>query len=216
MGYPRIEGLRASLLNAFRVLADPPPPRSHGPAAAFDEAIGPRHEFCWSKRALRAAAMTVAVLTLAALPAITAKSTGIRLLGLCWLALLLALAHIVAGRALMREPVVTVDALGITDRRLLARRFYWQDIEAFERADLDRTKVVEFFLKQPDRVVAGGYLGVRFGAWLQRRLDLPAVTINLFMIDASAADFARAVAEFRPGLLPPRMLGSARSSTPLT
>jgi len=205
--------LRAILLNALRAQTGASPLRPADATNAFDNAPGPCHEFRWNRRALRAAASIIAGSTLAALLMIAAQATGVRILGACWLVLMFALAHVITNRACSRAAVVTIDALGITDRRLLSRRIYWQDIAAFERADLKKTKVIEFFLTQPNRPVTGQRLGLRFGTWVQRRLDLPAVTINLFLIDASATDIARAVAEFRPGLLPLEMISSLRSSS---
>lgn len=213
MGHQKFDELRVSLLNALRAQTEAAPLRSADAMSAFDSAPGPCHVFCWSRRALRFAALIVAGLTLAALPMIAAEAAVVRALGACWLAFLLALAHVIANRAHSRVPVVKIDALGIADRRLLSRRVYWQDIAAFERADLKKTKVIEFFLTQPNRKVVGQRLGLRFGMWVQRRLDLPAVTINLFLLDASATDIARAVAEFRPGLLPLEMISSLRSSS---
>jgi hypothetical protein len=211
MRHHRLEELRTSLLNAFRTRGERPVARSPDAASTLDETTGPCFEFYWSARALRVTALAVAGLTVAALPAVMAEPAGLRVLGVLWLTMMIALAHGLACRARTCDPVVTIDALGITDRRLLARRVYWQDIAAFDRTDLERAQTIEFFLKRPELMVPGCRLGLRIGAWLQWRLGLPAATINLILIDASATDVARAVAEFRPGLLPIGMLPGSRS-----
>jgi hypothetical protein len=171
-----------------------------------DNAPGPCHRFYWSQRALRTAALTVAALALLALPTLASNSQGVRLLSVCWLVWLVAPAQTLSRRVRHRHPVLTIDALGITDQRLRPRRIFWQDIASFDRVDLERSKTIEIFLKQPNKIAAGDRLSVRLGAWLQRQLGLPAVTINLLFIDASASDIARIVAAFRPGLLPIEML----------
>jgi hypothetical protein len=157
---------------------------------------------------VRGAAMTVAALALLALPTLESHSLGVRWLGVLWLAWLMAPARTLSRRMRVRHPVITIDALGITDQRLRPRPIYWQEIAALAPVDLGRSKTIEIFLRQPDRIGRDERLSLRLGGWLQRRLGLPAVAINLLFIEASAADIVCTVAAFRPGLLPIAMAQS--------
>lgn len=179
-------------------------------ARLSERAPGPCHQFYWSLRRLRVVALALIVLTLAALAA-TLADGGMRWLGAAMMLLMLALGDAVARRARSREPVIAIDLLGITDTRLRPLRISWQDIATFEPTDLTTSKTIEFHLKLPARVAADARFGLRSGAWLQRRLGLPAAAINLILVEASAIDLVRAVAAFRPELLPAEMLTSART-----
>ena len=163
---------------------------------------GPRFEFYWSRSALRGVSWGMMLATLTFIPCVFSESTFLRLTSLIALAVMLYLAHGLACRAISQAPVVTIDVLGITDRRLGTRRIHWQEIAMFVPTDLGRSKAIEFFLVQPARARILGGRSLRLGGWLQRRLGLPAATISLLLLDAKAAEIASAVAEFRPGLLP--------------
>lgn len=160
------------------------------------------YDFYWSRRALCLSGWVLALFTLAMLPVVFAEGLGVRVLGLLGLAAILRLSLGVASRATFTGPVLSIDMLGITVRRLGARRVHWQEIATFVKADLAHARTIEFFLKWPERQREGRRAGLRFGAWLQQHMGLPAATISLLLIDARAEEVARAITEFRPGLLP--------------
>lgn len=171
---------------------------------ATDMAVSPsavRYEFCWSHRRLRLAGMLVAIAAVSAAPLMLAASAGVRLACIAWLALLYVAANGLARRISSVEPVITVDVLGVTDRRRSDAPIFWQEIGTLRRCDVTRSQVIEFFLVHPQRY-AGRSLWDRLGGRLQVAYGLPAVSLSLLLIDASAIDFISAVSAFRPGLVP--------------
>lgn len=160
-----------------------------------------RYEFFWCHRRLRNVGMLVAAATLAAVPPMFAGGGGVQMACVVWLAMLLIAANGLARRMSTVAPVITIDLLGITDRRRSDTPLFWQEIGTFSRCDLVRSRVVEFFLIHPERT-AGRSLLDRLGGKLQVAYGLPAVTLSLLLVDASAADIIAAVSAFRPGLVP--------------
>lgn len=160
------------------------------------------YAFYWSHRRLRRLGIATAMLAIASAPAMLSQSTPLRALCLGWFMMLAAVANGLARRVKSHEPVITIDRLGLRDSRTLERPIYWQDIRTLCRCHPTRSRVVELFLIHPRRITAKQRSWIRFGGWLQRAFGVPAVTISLLLVDASAADIFSAIAIFRPGLIP--------------
>jgi hypothetical protein len=134
------------------------------------------------------------------------QSTTLRTLGLGWFLLLANFANGLARRMASSEPVLTIDRMGLRDRRAFDQPIFWQDIRTLCRCHPTRSRVIELYLVHPQSGTGAQKARTRFGGWLQQSFGVPAVTLNLWLIDASAADIIAAVAAFRPGLVPLGML----------
>ena len=192
------------------------PPLQHRnvkPSLDTDRRVGPCYAYSWNRRALRSWGVAVALATMMSAPWIASESATLRALCVCWLLWLLKLAHGLAARSRMQGPVLTIDRCGITDLRVSPQPFFWQDIASVDPIDMERGRVVELFLRNPDAVMAGRGSWLRFGGWLQRRMDLPALTLNLLLVDAKTIDVVGAIASFHPGAVPRDMTAAVERRT---
>ena len=186
--------------------APPAGPRPDGSSVEdeiFASASGFR--FYWSRLALRRYAVGLAICAVATAPVMLSDNAFARAVCTCWFVLLAVLAHGLARRAVCCEPVLVIDAFGIMDRRRHAYPLHWHEIRKLDRVDVHRNKVVELFLARPERMAGPASLWFRLGARLQCKYGLPAVTINLLLLDASCAEVVAAIAEYRCGLVPAEM-----------
>jgi len=168
-------------------------PAHHGDAVALP----------WSHGRIRFAAL---LLLGAALPAIVGFAIAgpfLKWLSLAWLAGVAALMDRLSRRASTDAVVLSIDRQGILDRRLMPRPIEWREIEAICPVDPSRSHVVEIRLRWPESTLAGTRWPVRIGAYCQRACGIPAVTINMMLLDGSIRDVLEAIARHRPDLLDP-------------
>jgi hypothetical protein len=161
-----------------------------------------RISFGWSLRRLRIASGILLLITATA-------GAGCLLLGPVGEGLSLAcllgvagMSHGVGWRAACRDAVLSVDELGIWDRRLMQRRISWHEVETFCPVT-DRGHVIDLRLRWPEDTLAGTRWPVRIGARLQTRFGAPAVTISTLLLDTDVSELMDAIARYRPDLLDP-------------
>jgi len=168
------------------------------PPAAGAEAAA---SFVWSPAKIRVAALGLFVGALPAGVAFALAGPFEQWLCLGWLAGIVVLLDGLGRRASEANAVLSVDARGIFDRRLMTRRIAWQEIAGICPVNVDRSHTIDIRLRWPVATLAGTRLLVRVGALCQIGYGVPAVTISMVLLDGAVADVLDAVAQYRPDLL---------------
>lgn len=174
---------------------------------ALSDAGGQR--YFYSSDALRK--WSLRAFGLGLLPAVPAVLLGGGIgavLGLFWLGAIGLYVNRLAKHADCRAAVLRIDAIGITDLRVFSRCLYWGEIARIEPFDPATARCIEIHLNSPGPHL-GGSFGTRLGAWLQPKFGVPAVAINLVLVDATAAEVARSIAIYRSELLPRGLVPAA-------
>jgi len=159
-------------------------------------------------------ALLIAATAVVAIPFVTAHIASVQIVGAIWFGIC---AHAVwrrLERAAERQPIVTIDADGILDTRVLPRRIDWWEIEFFYPVDAARSRVVELRLRHPHRTLADAPWHVRLGLDWHREYDLPDICVSLLLLDATVPDTVEAIRRYAP-YLAPRLHGDARQATSL-
>jgi hypothetical protein len=120
---------------------------------------------------------------------------------LAWLALVARTLHALSRHFDIDGDVLTIDEHGILDRRIMDHRIAWQEIAAICETDITRSHVVDIALRWPKDTLAQTRWHVRLGAYCQTGYGIPAVTLNMCLVDGSVADVLDAIAKYRPDLL---------------
>lgn len=120
---------------------------------------------------------------------------------LAWLVGVALLMHGLDQRARTDAVVLSVDRRGILDRRLMERRIAWQEIESICPVSIERGHVVDIMLRWPKVTLAKTRWPVRIGAYCQSGYGVPAVTINMLLLEGNVSEMLDAVARYRPDLL---------------
>lgn len=167
----------------------------------------------WCRRRLRICAKYLLCGLLAAVAMVVLGGFWTKCIGDLLAVFLLLAALGVEQRWRDRRPVLMMDAVGIEDRRILARPIFWQEINWFYGLDPMASSVVEVNIKRPEAALSAATIGSRIGAWLQPRFGIPAVCISFFLLDATAREFVDAAARHRPGLWPPHVVDRIRQNT---
>ena len=158
--------------------------------------------FVWSLAKIRIAAL---ILFGAATPALVgffiSPTPIVQWLCLVWLLGIALLMHGLSRRASDDGIVLSVDQRGILDRRLMARRIEWQEIDAICLVDTDRSHTVDIRLRWPRTTLDQTCWLVRIGAHCQIGYGIPAVTFSMLLLDGDVSELLEAVAEYRPDLL---------------
>ena len=158
--------------------------------------------FLWSLAKIRIAAL---ILFGAATPALVgffiSPTPIVQWFCLVWLLGVALLMHGLSRRASDDSVVLSVDQRGILDRRLMARRIEWQEIDAICPVDTDRSDTVDINLRWPRTTLDQTRGMVRIGAHCQIVYGVPAVTISMLLLDGDVSKLLDAVAEYRPDLL---------------
>lgn len=162
---------------------------------------GTRGRFGWSLAKLRMAGFVVLGAAAPASGAVLLSVPSLRWLCVAWLASIALLMHGLSRRARDGNVVLLVDQHGILDRRLMVRRIRWQEIAAICAVDIDRGHVIDIELRWPKSTLGNTRWPVRIGAYCQMVSDVPAVSINMLLLDGGVSDFLQAVAQHRPDLL---------------
>lgn len=157
----------------------------------------------WSHFKIRVACLVILGATLPAVVCFAFTGSFGKWLSLVWLAGIALLMHGLSKRACADEVVFAVDRRGIIDHRLMPRHIEWHEIEAVTPVDPRRSHVVEIKLRWPQITLAGTRWPVRIGAYCQLRCGIPAVTVNLMLLDGNVCTVLEAVARYRPDLLHP-------------
>jgi len=157
--------------------------------------------FHWDRgkaRVIAAGGIAVAALGLALL---LQEDAGAKVLGLLWTLSFGALSLTLLRRARDPAPVVTVDAAGLIDRRLLDHIIPWSEIEAVERIEAEHVVVVGLELKRSSPLFGELSALHRLMRWPNRLFRFPSLSIAMNALNGSAADLLDAIARFRPDLV---------------
>jgi hypothetical protein len=124
-------------------------PRARG---AQRQALCEAHNtrFSWSIVKIRFAAFFLLGAATPAVNGIAVAGSLVKWLSLVWRLGIALLMHLLGQRATSEATVLTIDARGIVDRRLMAKRIAWQEIEAICPGDIDRSHVVDLKLRWPE------------------------------------------------------------------
>jgi hypothetical protein len=169
--------------------------------------------FGWSLAKLRLAALILASLVVPTTAGFALSGPTGRWFFLIGLLSIAALIDRLARRCDPATLVLSIDHLGILDRRLMSRRIAWQEIAGVCRVDVQRSQVVDLVLCWPDVTLRGARWLVRIGGPCQNGFGVPAVTISMLLLDGSAVDALDAIAMHRPDLLHKTNRGSLPSAT---
>ena len=157
--------------------------------------------FVWSLPKIRIAALILFGAATPALVGFTLPTPFMQWLCLVWLLGVALLMHGLSRRASDGSVVLSVDQRGILDRRLMARRIEWQEIDAICPVDTDRSHTVDIRLRWPRTTLDQTRALVRIGAYCQIGYGVPAITISMLLLDGDVSKLLDAVAEYRPDLL---------------
>jgi hypothetical protein len=126
---------------------------------------------------------------------------GAKILGGVWAAIFLALGLALLYRSRDRNPVVSIDADGIYDRRICDRVISWDDIRRVDTLEADQMSFVAIDLKPGAKIFAQLNFLHRLMRWPNRLLGFPALSIAMHALDGSTSDLLTAIRGFRPDLV---------------
>src|SRR5215510_12832137 len=149
--------------------------------------------FTWSLHKIRRVSVVVAATAIPAAAGFALSVPFVQWLCLAWLLGVAVLLHGLGRRAFADTVVLSIDERGIFDHRLMSRHFEWQEIEAIYPVNIDRSHVVDIRLRWPKATLAGTRWPVRIGAHCQTGYGVPAVTINLLLLEGNVAEMLEAV-----------------------
>lgn len=179
-------------------------------AQPFDHSVGTRPRqvasdaastvIRYSERKMRTAAMVAIVAAAPAFASMLSGYTAVHLIALAYLLLLLlACAHL-RWLSDARRSAVIVSDWGITIS-VHGLQLRWQDVKRIAEVRTRSAKAIDIELRWPETFSAHSSRAVRFGAWCQSALKLPAITLSLWLVEANAQTFLDAVRQHRPDLL---------------
>lgn len=168
-------------------------------------------EFRWDPEKLRFAALALSGATLPAALIFAGAPSLLRWVCLVWLGGIAVLLHGLARRAACADPVVSIDARGILDRRLMHRRIAWQEIKGICPVDPVRGRVADIALRDPNGTLAGTPWRVRIGAGCQVGYGVPALTLSMLLLDGDVSALLDAIGRHRPDLLDARNRAAVRA-----
>jgi len=157
--------------------------------------------FTWSLAKIRIASLVLVGAATPAIAGVAVATPGVRWLCVAVLAGIALLMSELSRRACADAVVLTIDQYGILDRRLMARRIAWQEIEAIWPVDTGRSHTVDIELRWPKATLSETRWPVRAGAYCQIAYGVPALTISMLLLDGSVSELLDAIAQFRPDLL---------------
>lgn len=163
--------------------------------------MGDAVEFHWDEQRTRRSTVLLCALGAPGLLLTLVDGIEPKILGLSWSAAFCIFAYVVYSRGSRKEPVVTVSAEGIHDRRISPAPIAWKHIARIEEFEAENVPFVGIDFVDSKAALADGNLMVRIIAPVQRLLGFPAVSINTSLLDGSDADVADAVRRFRPALV---------------
>jgi hypothetical protein len=160
-----------------------------------------RTSFVWSLNKIRIASLILIGAAMPAAAGFAVSDTFGKWLCVAWLAGVALLMHGLSRRASDDSVVLSVDQRGMLDRRLMARRIEWQEIEAICLVDTSGSHTVDIRLRCPRTTLERTRWLVRIGAHCQIGYGVPAVTFSMLLLDGDVSELLEAVAEYRPDLL---------------
>jgi hypothetical protein len=156
--------------------------------------------FRWSRSSLKLCIAMMSFLFVLGLPMLLSEDAATRLAGAVWIAAFVWLASALVRRMKSTDPVVTVDALGLYDRRIAGEGFGWDEILHIEAYEAESMTWVGIELKDPRVSLVKTRWFVRLFAPLQRLFRFPRVSISMALLDGSPEELIAAIRAACPGL----------------
>jgi hypothetical protein len=128
---------------------------------------------------------------------------GARVIGSAWVAGFAWLAALLWRRSRSTDPVVIVDAAGLSDSRILYRPILWRDIARLETLKIEELAFVGVVLRDEAAYLNDVRWMVRATRWANRLFRFPLITISMHTLDGSNDDLIAAIATYRPDLAAP-------------
>ena len=157
--------------------------------------------FTWDKGRVRLIAAGAALTALVGIIMLVQDDWGSKILGIVWIATLLALVLVLFRRARSRDPVVTIDTQGILDRRISDQVIPWDEIESIGTLEAEHITFVGINLKSDALTFAGLHRIHRYMRWPNRVVRFPALSIAMHALNGSSTDVIAAIRRFRPDLI---------------
>lgn len=154
----------------------------------------------FSPRKLRGAARFAICAALPAFAAVMAEQATVHVIALLYLVPIVLACSRLKSLAEVRRGAIVVSPWGITlgGQSLQLR---WGDVKRILEVRSQSAKAIDIELMWPDAFEKHASRNVRFGAWCQKALRVPAITASLWLVDANAETFLDAVRAHRPDLL---------------
>ena len=170
--------------------------------------------FTWSLDKIRVAAFALLGAATPAAAALAVSNPFVKWACIVWLTVVALLMHGLSRRASNGATVLSVDRRGIFDRRLMSTHIAWQEIKAIWPVNTDRNHTVDIHLRWPATTLRETRWSVRIGAYCQMGYGVPAVTINMLLLDGDVSQMLEAIARYRPDLLHHTNRGMPRTAYP--
>lgn len=161
-----------------------------------------RVQFRWDRRALFRGAVTFAIIGALGIAMAPLGDAGMWLLGLAWAAVFgYGAMHMWRLRS-EREPVITIDAAGLRDRRIRVAVIPWDAIAHVEGFEAEGIPFVGLSFHDRKAVLADARPLVRVFAPIQALLRFPEVSVSMALLDGSEEELLAAIAPLLK--VPPR------------
>jgi hypothetical protein len=154
----------------------------------------------FSPRKLRGAARVAIFAALPAFAAVMAEQPALHVIALLYLVPVVLVCSRIKSLAELRKGAIVVSPWGIT-LGAQGLQLRWQDVKRILEVRSRSAKAIDIELMWPDAFEKHASRNVRFGAWCQKALRVPAITLSLWLVDANAETFLDAVRAHRPDLL---------------
>lgn len=150
-------------------------------------------EFRWDRRRLAAGAVAFAVIGALGVVMLLQPDAGMKVLGLAWIAAFAyGAVHMLRLRA-DREPVVTVSAAGLRDKRIKRSPIAWSAISHSEGFEAENVPFVGLTFHDRKAVLADARPLVRIFAPLHRLVGFPEVSVSMALLDGTDAELLAAI-----------------------
>ena len=156
--------------------------------------MGESIEFRWDRRRLATGAVAFAVIGALGVVMLLQPDWGMKALGLAWMAAFgYGAVHMLSLRA-DRQPVVTISATGLRDRRIKPTPISWAAIANFEEFEAENVPFVGLTFHDRKAALADARPLVRIFAPLHRLIGFPEVSISTALLDGTDAELVAAIA----------------------
>lgn len=175
----------------------PSRPRANGYNSQMPDAV----EFHWDKGKVQVLVLGAGIVGAFGIVLLFQDDIGAKALGVAWIAAFLALARTLLRRRNDPEPVVVIDARGISDRRISDHVLPWEEILLVNMLEAENLTFVGIDL-QPDASVLKRFGTLhRLTRWPNRILRFPTLSISMHPLNGTPSDLLAAIMRFRPNLV---------------
>jgi hypothetical protein len=153
-------------------------------------------EFRWERRALLRGAVAFAIIGALGIAVAPLGDAGMWILGLAWAAAFgYGAVHMWRLRS-EREPVITIGAAGLRDRRIRAAVIPWDAVSHVEGFEAEGIPFVGLSFHDRKAVLADARPLVRLFAPIHALLRFPEVSVSMALLDGGEEQLLAAIAPF--------------------